>query len=57
MELKRYWSRSEFALLTGLARGQQQRTNGEGGSMMVLHASATESFADLFRFIRAARLG
>jgi hypothetical protein len=35
----------------------RRRTSGEGGFMMMLHAFATESLADLSRFRRAARLG
>ena len=35
----------------------RRRTSGEGGFMMMPHASATESLADLCRFRRAARLG
>ena len=37
--------------------GGRERTSGEGGFMIVLHASGTDSLADRLRFSRAARPG
>jgi hypothetical protein len=52
-----FFARGNDAEKTKVGGGGRERTSGEGGFMIVLHASGTDSLADRLRFSRAARPG